>query len=160
MRSLLIILALSMSLMAWSSSQLEVQKYVFNSGKAVNYEYTLTAIAEIESQYGKYMVNLADPSCGILHIMPKSLIKRTELNDNSWNHSRLCERLIIDKEFSISAAILELKYWENYWTSKGVQRIWSHTVASYNGGFKADPNGAYIKKVRKVIRNLKKTLKE
>lgn len=152
----LLLLIYSISLLALDTSQQTVKNYVFQKGKQFNLEYTLTAIAWEESQYGKYKINLKDPSCGIFQIMPKYLINRTELEDTHWNHSRLCERLIIDNDFSISAAILELKYWENYWKSKGVDRVWSRMVASYNGGFNANLDSEYLSKIKHKINLLKK----
>lgn len=125
-------------------------------GSQVDLGLTLTAIAEIESTYGKYTLNLDDPSCGVFHVMPKSLIHRVDMKNTGWNRSRLCERLITDIDFSASAAILELKYWQNYWESKNVKRVWSHMVASYNGGFKATLSSPYLLKVRNVIKKLKK----
>jgi len=156
---LLAILVISLSadeLSNLTTKQLATMHWVFNKGKTFNLEYTLTAIAWEESQFGKFNINLNDPSCGIFHIMPRSLIVRTDLSDTSWNRSRLCERLMIDNEFSLSAAILELKYWKNYWQSKGVPRVWSHTVASYNGGFKATLNSPYLLLIKEHIKQLKR----
>ena len=129
----------------------------FNKAKEFDLEYTMTAIVWQESQFGKYQLNLDDPSCGVFHIMPKYLIKRTSLKDTSWNRSRLCERLINDYDFSFAAALLELKYWQNYWRSKHVKMVWSHMVGSYNGGY--IPNWQYVEEIKNKIRLLKTMLK-
>jgi len=141
-----------------SQHQKSTMFWVFEKGKSFDLEYTLTAIAWQESRFGKYVINLNDPSCGVFHIMPRSLIMRTSLDNTSWNRSRLCERLIIDNEFSLSAAILELKYWQNLYISKKYKdkvSIWRHMVASYNGGYRANTNGKYIKEIINKIRVLK-----
>lgn len=161
MLKLLLLLLTLTTLSAESISELsEPQKALANSiyskGKKFDLGYTMVAIAYQESHLGKYRINLSDPSCGIFHIMPKSLIKRTDLTNNSWNRSRLCERLILDDDFSFSAALLELKYWENYWKSKGVSKVWSHMVASYNGGFNATLDSPYLKAIKHHISILKK----
>jgi len=142
-----------------TAKQTAVMSSVFHKAKEFNLEYTVTAIVWEESQFGRYRINISDPSCGIFHIMPKSLIGRVDMKNTSWNRSRLCERLFIDDDFSFSAALLELKYWENYWHSKKVTRVWSHMVASYNGGFHANINGSYVRKIKKKIKWLK-ALKE
>ncbi len=140
-----------------SNKQRIVMSKVFIKAKKFNLEYTMTAIAWNESDFNKFQLNLSDPSCGLFHIMPSSLVKRTNLKDNSWNRSRLCERLMEDNDFSFSAALLELKYWQNYWKSRGVSRIWSHTVSSYNGGFTG--NAIYLNKIKAKIKALKKYFK-
>jgi len=171
MKTLLITLILALSLHAGlqertqrdfdnlTPKQLQVLKYVYNKAKAFGLEHTLVAIAWQESDFGKYTINLGDPSCGIFSIMPKYLIKRTDLRNNSWNRSRLCERLIADPDFSFSAALLEFKYWKNYWISKKVARPWAHAVASYNQGFNANTNSDYVKKIKAKIKVLKKYYK-
>jgi hypothetical protein len=92
--------------------------------------------------------------------MPRYLIKRTDLANTKWNRSRLCERLITDIDFSLAAAILELKYWENYWKSRNVTNVWRHTVASYNGGFKAKPTSKYVADIKKRIQALRTYFKQ
>lgn len=134
-------------------NQKKVLQKTFLKGTSFDYEYTLTAIAWQESNFNKYTINLNDPSCGVFHIMPKYLIQHIDMEDTSWNQSRLCERLIKDYDFSFSAALFYLKYWENYWKAKKVSKVWSHTVGSYNGGF--HPNKKYIKEIRWKIRALK-----
>ena len=160
MNKIVLSIALTSALTASSLSQnqLVLASNIYTKGEQFNLGYTLTAIAWEESQLGKYKINLSDPSCGIFHIMPRSLIKRTELKNNKWNRSRLCERLISDDDFSFSAALLELKYWQNYWKSKGVSKVWSHMVASYNGGFRINiKTNVYLKRIKNKILKLKKT---
>jgi len=156
MKNILVgLLLIVVNMYALSKEQKDVARFVYEKGKPFDLGYTLVAIAWQESKLGKYPINLSDPSCGIMHVMPRFLIKRTKMKDTLWNRSRLCERLISDKSFSIAAAILELKYWQNYWKSRKVNRVWSHMVASYNQGFACDINSEYVKSIRKYIKRLR-----
>ena len=139
-----------------SIKQQEVLEYSITYGEPAGYGYTLAAIAEIESRYGEMVINLSDPSCGIYHILLKSIVTRTGMKDSGWNRSRLCDRLIRDRDFAASAALLELQYWEKYWRAKGVTHVWSHTVASYNGGFRATLDSPYLIEVQEIIKRLKR----
>ena len=150
MKKILIAAALASSLFALDASQIALAKKIYAKAKQFNLGYTMTAIAWQESQLGKYNINLADPSCGVFHITPRYVVK------GKWKQSRMCERLIKDFDFSFSVALERFKYFENYWKSKGVSRVWSHAVGSYNGGFK--PNEKYTEEIRKKIRILKRIL--
>ena len=155
----LLVLALIINLSAesiteLSTTQKQLANQIYLEGNKYNLGYTMVAIAYQESHLGKYLINISDVSCGIFHVMPSSLIKRTSLKDNSWNQSRLCERLIKDNDFSFSAALLELKFWQNYWKTKQVKKVWSHMVSSYNGGHKATLSSKYLKKIKHLVHKL------
>lgn len=146
-------------------NELTIEQYkvlltTFAKGRAFNYEYTMTAIAWQESTFGKYMMNLSDPSFGVFHNLITSVINRTDTNDSPWNRSRVAERLIMDYDFSFSQSLGELKYWENYWTSKKVPRVWSHTIRSYNAGYKHTNGKAYLRMIKLRIKILKEYVKE
>ena len=160
---LILFILISLALHANPLDKLDINQQiimskVFEKGKQFDLEFSLTAIVWQESQFGKYKIDLNDPSCGIFHIMPRSLIHRVDMDNNSWNRSRLCERLISDDDFSFSAALLELKYWQNYWKSKHVKRVWSHMISSYNGGYKG--NKQYLKEIKQKIEMLKEYYEE
>ena len=135
------------------SSQLT--QYIYKKGNVYNLGYTLVAIATLESQLGKYPINLEDPSCGLYHNLLPSVANRLHITPNKWNQSRLCERLIKDKEFATDMALQELLYWRAYWKSRGLKGnlLWVYTVGSYNGGNK--PNMKYVRKISKIIKRLK-----
>ena len=156
---LLLVLVLNLSaesITELSAPQKQLANQIYLEGKKYDLGYTMVAIAYQESHLGKYLINLDDVSCGNFHIMPSSLIKRTSLKNNSWNQSRLCERLIKDNDFSFSAALLELKFWQNYWKAKHVTRVWSHMVASYNGGYKATLSTKYLKRIKYLVHKLQR----
>lgn len=105
--------------------------------------YTLLSIAWKESSMCKYNMNINDGgnytfkgSYGCFHNLLNTVVKRAG-KTTYWSASRIAERLVTDRNYSLSEAIVELKYWDNYWRNKGVDRVWSHTVGSYNAGFKS-----------------------
>ncbi len=140
--------------------QLEILSKTFQYGKSFNHEYTLTAIVWQESKFGRYKMNLNDPSCGIAHAFLPSVADRVGLKRNFWNYSRLCENLIDDTEFALYHARMELEFWYGYWGNKGVKRVWSHSVASYNAGSNYKKGQSYLNKIKKKIKALKIFLKE
>jgi len=145
--------SLDNELKSLTPKQRYVMHYVFYKTKQFNLGYTMTAIAWQESKFGKYPINIHDPSCGIFHIMPKYQ------TDNRWKQSRMCERLIADKDFSIATALSVFKYWYNYWRSKGYSKklSWKKAIMSYNGGVKG--NKKYYQQIVRKIKALRKVLK-
>ncbi len=157
---LVLVLALNLSaesITELSAPQKQLANQIYLEGNKYDLGYTMVAIAYQESHLGRYLISLNDPSCGCFSIMPSSLIKRTSLKNNSWNQSRLCERLIKDNDFSFSAALLELKFWQNYWKSKHVTKVWSHMVSSYNGGYKANLDSKYLKRIKHLVHKLQRS---
>lgn len=140
--------------------QKEVLVSSYLAGKPFGFEYTLTAIAWRESVFGKFKVNLADGrkgSFGIYHCLLDSALKRLGRR-GSWADSRVAEKLIFDRKFAQRMAIAELQYWDRYWTGKGVSRVWSHVVGSYNAGFhsyKCEQGLDYVEDIRYRIKALK-----
>ncbi len=140
--------------------QLEILSKTFQYGKNFDREYTLTAIVWQESKFGKYKMNLNDPSCGIAHAFLPSVADRIGLKRNFWNYSRLCENLIEDIDFALYHSYRELMFWTEYWKNKGVKNIWSHSVASYNAGSNYQKGQRYLNDIKKKIKALKIFLKE
>lgn len=133
-------------------SQKEVLEKVYEEGKKYNLELTLTAICWEESQFGKYMVNISDPSFGYFHNSVKSIQNRHK--SNNWNTSRLIERLLFDIDFGVEQAVLEIKFWQKVY--KGKPKAWSKMVSSYNAGYKYRNGEMYLFKIKEKIRALKK----
>jgi len=129
----------------------------FNKAKDFDLQYTMTAIAWQESQFGKYLINLSDPSFGVFHNHINSVARRHRIT-TKWGKSRLAEKLIQDFDFSFAEALAELKYWQNYHSQ---YRNWSKMVSSYNAGYKWNSKSAkkYLKSIRLRVRALKKYFK-
>jgi len=131
--------------------------WVYKQGKKYNLELTLTAIAWQESKFGKYPINLSDPSGGLFHNLLGSVCYRLELTPNQWNQSRILEKLISDKEFALQQAVAELYYWKSYWKVRNKKYLWKRMISSYNGGHKG--NVKYYRDIVKKIRYLKRYFK-
>ena len=144
----------------FSSYQKRIMYKTFKKAKQFGLQYTLTAIAWQESQFGKYRINLKDGkygSFGIFHNLLESVCDRHNC-DTYWSKSRLAERLILDYDFSFSEALAEFKYWFNYWKSKGFSDTvaWKRAVCSYNAGSNWNNGLRYYRNIVKKIRFLHK----
>jgi len=137
-------------LVNFSYEQKELMLRIYMQTHTTGKAYTLIAIAWKESTMGKYVVNLYDGanykhkgSFGCFHTLLNTVMKR-EGHDGVWTGSRTAERLIADYSYALDNAIIELNYWDMYWSKKGVPKKYSHMVASYNAGFKSlgNKNGA------------------
>jgi len=131
--------------------------WIYQQGKKYDLELTLTAIAWKESHFGKYPINLSDPSGGLFHNLLGSVCCRLNLTPNQWNQSRILEKLISDKEFALQQAVAELLYWKSYWKVRNKRYLWKRMISSYNGGHKG--NIRYYKDIVKKIRYLKRYFK-
>jgi hypothetical protein len=114
----------------------------------------MTAIAWQESKFGKYMVNLSDPSFGVFHNLITSVQKRHKGHkSNKWNRDRLVEKLLFDYNFSFNESLKELIFWQNVY--KGCNGKWSKTVASYNAGYNHKNGYVYLNSIKNKIRALR-----
>jgi len=135
-----------------SPTQKQIMLKTFSKGKKYDLEYTLTAICWEESQFGKYLVNISDPSFGYFHNSIKTIQHR--YRSNNWNTSRLAERLIFDFDFGFEQALIELKFWQNVYKDKPLS--WSNTVKSYNAGFNNINGVRYLEQIKIKIKALRK----
>ena len=152
---LLLIFALVANLFALTPSQKKELKFSYNYGKKYDLGWTLAAISYVESSLGKHKINLADPSASSYHILIKSVLHREHIPDNSWNRSRMMEKLLNDRYYAASQAVAELLYWKSYWVRRGCSGnwLWIKMVGSYNGGYYS--NIEYARKVARAIKILK-----
>jgi hypothetical protein len=136
-------------------NQIRVLLKTYDKAKHFDLELTLCAIAWQESYFGKYKINLADPSFGVFHANINTVIKKHNYKNTKWRQSRLAEALINDYDFAFSEALNELEYWKSYWKQKEVKDLWIHFVRSYNTGFAWTENEHYIDEIVLKIRVLK-----
>ena len=134
-----------------SDNQITTLLYVFRTGGKENLAYTLTAIVWQESVFGKYMINIKDPSCGLTHI------KLDTVALSKWNQSRLCEELQINDDKALKLAIDRLKFFISYWQKKGLSYnlAWKRAIMSYNAGYRYWYGKKYYKKIKDKIKTLK-----
>ena len=140
-----------------SYSQREVLIQTYIKAKPFDYHLTMMAIAWKESSFGKYPINLSDPSCGVFH----NLINTVAKDLDTYGKNRVCANLIQDFDYSFSEALKVLKYFENYWRDKsGETLLWSKTVSSYNAGFKWRNGSGYLEDIKQRIGALKIYIKK
>jgi len=134
-----------------------IMNKTFMKAKEFDLQLTMTAIAWHESHFGELAVNFYDPSCGVFHIYLPDINKRMHRKDNFWNRNKICTKLVQDYDFSFSQALGRLKFWENYWKSKGYSgpEVWRRMVMSYNGGTNYKNGKEYYKHIVSKIRALK-----
>ena len=144
------------------------QLYILDSSYLVGKDYdlglTLAAIAWHESNFGKYMLNLADNltsrypgSYGPYHVSLKSIMAKFK-HKNTWIASRTAERLMQDLKYSQKWALNELLYWKRYWKSKRHPFVWSKMVASYNNGYNSNSTKKgrwYLEYIKRRVKALK-----
>ncbi len=152
----LVIFLLIANLFAFTPAQKQDFRFSYNYGKKYDLGWTLVGISYVESSLGKYKINLADPSASSYHILVKSVLRREHIPDNSWNRSRMIEKLLNNKYFAARQAISELLFWKSYWIRQGYSGnwLWVRMVGSYNGGHVS--NIQYARKVAKAIRLLRR----
>lgn len=134
---------------------------IYINAKPFDWHLTMMSIAWKESKFGKYPINLQDPSCGVFHNLVDTVIKGNEYRKDSYTRNRVCSSLIDDFDFSFTEALRVLKYFENYWKSKNGGRLWwSKSVASYNAGFSWRNGDGYLEDIKKRVNVMKKYIKE
>ena len=144
-------------LFALNDMQLYYLNKTFNKAKEFNLQYTMSAIAYVESSLGKKLINYNSKDCGIFQI------NTDELKTKQWKKDKICARLVLDYDFSFSVALDKFKYFENYWISKGYNKniSWKYAIMSYHCGFNIRRTKCriYYKKIIKamhVIKNIEK----
>lgn len=117
-------------------SNIDIDKIVKKLAKPFDLEKTIRTIIKIESDDGKYLVNLNDPSCGITHININTYLKRHNIKDTSFNQNKACQDLINNPVLAIANAIEELLFWKEYHCKKVcTKEQYRNVVKSYNTGF-------------------------
>lgn len=117
-------------------SNIDIDKIVKKLAKPFDLEKTIRTIIKIESDDGKYLVNLNDPSCGITHININTYLKRHNIKDTSFNQNKACQDLINNPILAIANAIEELLFWKEYHCKNiCTKEQYRNVVKSYNTGF-------------------------
>ena len=133
-----------------SVKQQTILNYAYMQGKEYGFGHTLVAIAWIESEAGKYQINinsLSSYDCGIFQANVKSVLRRDKaIKTSHFTKKAVCTRLIEDIDFAITEALAELTYWEV--VRKG---NYKKLIASYNAGWKWKNGIAYFNKLKKEL---------
>jgi hypothetical protein len=132
--------------------QKEVAEVIFKHAKKDNLQWTATAIAWQESQFGRWQININENDswdCGMFQNNTKTVAKHSDMPHNRYNKKELCTDLIKSFTFAYLNFAKEVAFWEQ--VHKGSWRkVWS----SYNGGWKG--NSEYSEKIATRIQVLKK----
>lgn len=127
--------------------------------------YALLAIAWQESSFGKNVYNHQDPedpSCGAFqqNLASGYLTYLGINNRTSWAKSKICLRLIEDKDFALSQAIKRLKEWQVKHQDRWDE--WEYVYRSYNAGGKCNTDQAkiYAKMIKARIKVLEEKLED
>lgn len=117
-------------------SNINIDKMVKKLAKPFDLERTIRTIIKIESDDGKYLVNLNDPSCGITHININTYLKRHNIKNTSFNKNKSCQDLINNPRLAIANAIEELLFWKEYHCKNiCTKEQYRNVIKSYNTGF-------------------------
>ena len=160
-KKLLLILALPFFLLAspklerelatLSKEQLKVLYKTFYYGKQHDLQWTLTAIAWKESNFGKYRRNDNSKDYGIFQVNLNTYKRRyaNELIAHNLSDSTIIDYHIRYFEFNVVAAVDEIRYWQS------VRSDWLTVWASYNDGTVIGPKGkAYATDIARRIKTL------
>ena len=142
-----------------NQNQWMIYKFISHNASKYNLKYTLLAIAFKESQWGKYKLNLADPSAGLFHKLLPYYAIELGLKPNKWNESRLAERLINNNSESFMVALCDFKKAYKYFRTRGYSKSlsWRYAIQAYNAGLNNYHAGSkYYKEIIKIIKALKK----
>lgn len=139
--------------------QREVLNRVAELAHSFDLSYTVAAIAWQESNFGKYPVNLQDPSCGITHKNVVYYLKSKGLKDTSFMRNKICAELVSDIELATAIAIEDLECWKVYHKRRKLkdEDVYTYMIRSYNGGYKFNSQAAkdYAKSVKARVAALK-----
>lgn len=135
---LILILLISIPLFAnelMIYSSVNIDKIVNKLAKPFDLEKTIRTIIKIESDDGKYLMNLQDPSCGLTHININTYTRRHNIKNTSFNRNKACMDLINSPLLAVANAIEELLYWKEYHCKNiCTKEQYKNVIKSYNAG--------------------------
>lgn len=121
----------------------------------------ITVIARIESNFGKYVVNLAEDSCGVTQIHIDTYLARHKIKDTRFNRNKACSDLVNSIELSVANSIEELLYWKQQFCTAKFGKCspsqFQSIIRAYNGGWKGRRNSRtaeYYAKFKKFHKEL------
>lgn len=147
---------------ALEDGQFAVMQHGYQVGREHNLGYTMAALALQESESGKYLVNLNDPSFGPWQVTVGNIVhfrgEGREVSD--WSRDRMIERMMTDIRWSAETALQVLLYWDDYHNRTGtyesLSEYWVNLWGSYNAGiyYSGTTGRAYADEVQRLVRNL------
>ena len=141
-----------------NEQQIRVAEFISYNAKQYNLKYTFLAIAFKESQWGKYKLNLQDPSAGLFHKLLPYYCMELHLKPNKWNESRLAEKLIKNdgEAFMVALSDFQRNYKHFKFLGKNSNLSWRYAIQAYNAGVSNYKAGkGYYREVVKIIKALR-----
>lgn len=136
-----------------NATQKKVLQETFEDGKIHGLEYSLTAIAWRESDFGENLVGKTD-DWGVFQITIKTF--KVDFPEYAKIHTdaELRELLKTDFNLNIQAAVKVIRFWQK---ERGPTN-WRAVYSGYNGGYKGNP--AYAEMIVRRIAALRVYMKE
>lgn len=107
--------------------------------KPYGLEHSVRTLIRLESNDGRYLVNLSDPACGITQISINTYVRRHKIENTSFNRNKACQDLMNSPELAISNAVEELLFWKtqlcNRRTLKCTHAQYQNVIRAYNAGW-------------------------
>jgi hypothetical protein len=128
--------------------QQSVLHFSYSYGEPHNVGYTLAAIAMQESDLGRYLINISDPSGGVWHLTVDKAVNKLGWEHTPFNYNRAIQLLVDDIHFAADIALDTVLWWHNYHDGD-----WFKTWSGYNGGFKGNPK--YAHQIAEHIKTIK-----
>lgn len=142
--------ALYKELQTLNSEQKEILKTTWERGKPLGLNYTLTAIAWQESNFGKYKVGKWSPDYGVFQINLKTYKSRykDEIKVYKLQDRHIKKWLTDNYTIGFIAAVDEILFWKEVHDGN-----WNKIWASYNDGTRIGYKGKkYSKEISQRIR--------
>lgn len=121
----------------------------------------LIAIAWVESQLGRAMVNMQTYDCGLFHANVKYYLLKHKIKDTPLMRNVYCSTLITNRELALSYSLETIFHFKQYWEKRGNKNTALHkTIMSYNVGYFKQGGSlekiglAYFKKVLQIYNEI------
>lgn len=121
----------------------------------------LIAIAWVESQLGRAMVNMQTYDCGLFHTNVKYYLLKHKIKDTPLMRNVYCSTLITNRELALSHSLETIFHFKQYWEKRGNKNTALHkTIMSYNVGYFKQGGSlekiglAYFKKVLQIYNEI------
>lgn len=121
----------------------------------------LIAIAWVESQLGRAMVNMQTYDCGLFHANVKYYLLKHKIKDTPLMRNVYCSTLITNRELALSHSLETIFTFKQFWEKRGYQKTSMHrAIMSFNvgiwkeGGEREKIGLAYFKKVLKIYNEI------
>lgn len=138
-------------------SSIDIDKLVEKLAKPFDLDRTIRTIIKMESEDGKYLVNLTSGDCGITHINIDTYMNRHKIKNTPFNRNKACMELINNPPLAIANAVEELLYWQEVHCRKVCSKVgYKNVIKSYNAGWNYNSKKAeqYWSKFKQTYRSI------